>query len=78
MRRPNSASTDKLQELADRVTFLETYKQVDADVVKQASEQIEALTTAIESIAARLRLLLIWCAVLTVVFFGLTVIVVMR
>lgn len=78
MRKMGSAAGTNLQELADRISFLETYKQADAEVLKQATEQIERLTAAAERIAARFRLLLIWCAGLTMTIFGFAALILFR
>ena len=48
-----------MRELAERVALLEQHDQADAEILKQIGEQLEALTTATEVVAARGR----WIAV---------------
>ena len=51
-------SAKELQSLTDRITALEKHDLADAELLKQVTDQVEALTTATEVLAARLRWLL--------------------
>ena len=59
-RKHDLASAGDVRELAERVALLEQHDQADAEILKQIGEQIEALTTATEVVAARER----WIALL--------------
>jgi hypothetical protein len=58
-RKHDLASAGDVRQLAERVALLEQHDQADAEILKQIGEQIEALTTATEVLAARMR----WMAV---------------
>jgi hypothetical protein len=51
---PLASATD-LRALADRVVALERHDHADAEVLKQMSDQMAALTTAAEVLAGRVR-----------------------
>lgn len=57
-RKVNLASATELQSLADRIAALEKHDQANAELLKQVTDQVEALTTATEVLAMRLRWLL--------------------
>lgn len=57
-RKGDRASANALQGLMDRMAALEKHDQADAELLKQVTDQVQALTTASEVLAARLRWLL--------------------
>jgi len=71
-RRGDLASASDVQSLAARVAFLEEQDRADAEMLKQVADQMFALTTASEVLAARLR----WLLVVAVVALGLSVLAV--
>lgn len=54
-RKHDLASAVDVRELAERVALLEQHDQADAEILKQIGQQLEALTTATEVLAARVR-----------------------
>jgi hypothetical protein len=62
-----SASADDLRLLAHRVSALEAQDRANAKLLKQIADQVDALTTATEVLAARLRWLTIAASVAVVV-----------
>ena len=54
-RKSKVTSANELQSLTDRLTALEKHDLADAKLLKQVTDQVEALTTAAEVLAARLR-----------------------
>lgn len=71
-RSSDRASTSDLQSLAARVAFLEQQDRADAEMLKQVADQMAALTTASEVLAARLR----WVLVLSIAALGVAVVAV--
>jgi hypothetical protein len=57
-RKSKLPSANELQSLTDRITALEKHDLADAELLKQVTDQVEALTTVTEVLAARLRWLL--------------------
>jgi hypothetical protein len=53
-----AAAVDQLRSLTDRVQALESHDRANAELIKQITDQIGALTTATEVLAARQRWLL--------------------
>jgi hypothetical protein len=62
-RKGQAQTTGDLQPLKDRLTELENRDQVNADVVKQLAQQVEALAAASQVIAARVRVTMILAVV---------------
>lgn len=58
-RKAQAQAANDLQSLKDRLADLENRDQVNAGVVKQLAEQVEALGAASQVIAARVRVTLI-------------------
>ena len=54
-RKHDLASAGDVRVLAERVALLEQHDQADAEILKQIGDQLEALTTATEVVAARER-----------------------
>jgi hypothetical protein len=53
-----AAAVDQLRSLTDRIEALERHDRANAELIKQITDQIGALTTATEVLAARQRWLL--------------------
>ena len=70
-----AATADQFRSLNDRIAALELHDREDAELVKQMSDQVQALTTVSEVLAVRVRWLAITVAVLSV---ALLTIVLMR
>jgi hypothetical protein len=54
-RKHDLASAGDVRQLAERVALLEQHDQADAEILKQIGQQLDALTTATEVLAARVR-----------------------
>jgi hypothetical protein len=59
MRRPDAASRSDVQALADRIALLEQRDGETAQLLTRVTEQVTALTTAVEVLEARTRWLLV-------------------
>lgn len=57
-RKSKLPSANELLNLTDRIAALEKHDLADAELLKQVTDQVEALTTATAVLAARLRWLL--------------------
>jgi hypothetical protein len=57
-RKATGATVDQLRNLTDRIEALENHDRADAELLKQVTDQVGALTTATEVLAARQRWLL--------------------
>jgi hypothetical protein len=69
------AAADEVRGLSNRVAALERHDRADAELGKQISDQIEALTRATEVLAARQR----WLAIAaTALWLGLLAVVLWR
>lgn len=77
--RPRSlASSDEFVDLADRVTELERYSQAHSELFVRMTAQIDALTTTVDALAARVRLLLVSTLVLAALLILALVLIVVR
>lgn len=65
-----AGASAELQSLTDRVAALEKHDQADAELLKQLADQVAALATATEVLAARQR----WLSVLWILLVGVALI----
>jgi hypothetical protein len=68
-----SAAADEIRRVSERVATLESHDRAHAELVKQMSDQIEALTLATEVLAVRQRWLAVAGAVLFLVLLAVVV-----
>jgi hypothetical protein len=64
-----SAAGDQLRGLTDRIEALENHDRANAELLKQITDQVTALTTATEVLATRQR----WLLAIGVVSLGLAI-----
>jgi hypothetical protein len=57
-RKTTTAAVDQVRNLTDRIEALENHDRANAELLKQITDQVGALTTATEVLAARQRWLL--------------------
>jgi hypothetical protein len=67
-RKTSAPGVDQLRSLVDRVEALENHDRADAELIKQITEQVGALTTATKVLAARQR----WLVLIGLVSLGLS------
>jgi hypothetical protein len=70
--RPTSAAVDQLRNLTDRIEALENHDRAGAELLKQITDQVSALTTATEVLAARQR----WLLAIGILSLGLAILAV--
>jgi hypothetical protein len=71
-RQATSASVDQLRNLTDRIEALESHDRAGAELLKQITDQVSALTTATEVLAARQR----WLLAIGILSLGLAILAV--
>ncbi len=73
-RKATTDAGDQLRSLTDRIDALENHDRANAELLKHITEQVGALTTATEVVAARQR----WLLAIGVVALGLAILAIVR